>query len=253
MSWLGAWLVAVGVMDLARVIMPRPARREVLLLGAVALLGIALLGGLYGVGDAIALVISLVPLAGWWWFADRSLAPAGPRAPAAALLSLGGGVVGLIAFGGFASSVGGPLGTWLTWAQPPLIAGQSPGRVLLVLGLLVANLATGNVVVRLVLIAVGALRPGTAGPQPADRLRGGRLLGPMERLVILGLGLSGQLTAASIVIAAKGLLRFPELQSASRDGTSGVSGVGIDEVTEYFLVGSFVSWILALGSLALTR
>ena len=79
MSWLGAWLVAVGVMDLARVIMPRPARREVPVLGAVTLLGIALLGGLYGVGDAIALVISLVPLAGWWWFADRSLAPASPQ------------------------------------------------------------------------------------------------------------------------------------------------------------------------------
>lgn len=74
MSWLGAWLVAVGVMDLARVILPRPARREVPLVGAVTLLGIALLGGLYGVADVIALVISLVPLAGWWWFADRSLA-----------------------------------------------------------------------------------------------------------------------------------------------------------------------------------
>ena len=32
-----------------------------------------------------------------------------------------------------------------------------------------------------------------------------------------------------------------------------VEGVGIDEVTEYFLVGSFVSWLVAMGSLALTR
>jgi hypothetical protein len=74
----------------------------------------------------------------------------------------------------------------------------------------------------------------------------------MERLVILGLGLAGQLTAAGLVIAAKGLIRFPELQ-AKRSETTSVDGVGIDEVTEYFLVGSFVSWILALASLALAR
>ena len=79
-------------------------------------------------------------------------------------------------------------------------------------------------------------------PQPSDQLRGGRLLGPMERLLILGLGLSGQLTAAGLVIAAKGLIRFPELQS-KRDERTTVEGVGIDEVTEYFLVGSFVSWL----------
>ena len=36
-------------------------------------------------------------------------------------------------------------------------------------------------------------------------------LGPLERLFILGLGLAGNLTAAAIVVAAKGLLRFPEL------------------------------------------
>jgi hypothetical protein len=29
--------------------------------------------------------------------------------------------------------------------------------------------------------------------------------------------------------------------------------IGIDEVTEYFLVGSFASWIVALGGLALAR
>ncbi len=29
--------------------------------------------------------------------------------------------------------------------------------------------------------------------------------------------------------------------------------MGIDAVTEYFLVGSFVSWLLALVSLAVTR
>lgn len=253
MSWLAAWLIAVGVLDLTRMVMPQAARRDVPLVGAATLLAVALLAGLTGLADVLALTASLVPLLGWWWFADRGLGQSGGGAHVRALLCLAGGVAGLIGLSGWASPVQGPLATWLGWAQPPLIAGHDPGRVLFVLGVLLVNLATANVVVRLVLIAVGALRPGGVGPQPADRLRGGRLLGPMERLLIIGLGLAGQLTAASIVIAAKGLLRFPELQSTSRDGTSGVSGVGIDEVTEYFLVGSFVSWLLALGSLAITR
>jgi len=81
---------------------------------------------------------------------------------------------------------------------------------------------------------------------------GTSLLGPMERVLIIGLGLAGQLTAAGLVIAAKGLIRFPELQ-AKRDDRTSIDGVGIDAVTEYFLVGSFVSWLVALVSLALTR
>ncbi len=80
----------------------------------------------------------------------------------------------------------------------------------------------------------------------------------MERLVILGLGLAGEFGAAGLVIAAKGLLRFPEIQVAARQGASGrptgsyAGGpAGIDDVTEYFLVGSFVSWLIALATLAL--
>ena len=137
-----------------------------------------------------------------------------------------------------------------------LYAYQHPDEVV---GLVLVNLSTANILVRLVLVAVGAMRPvlpdnlaTSDDPQPSDRLRGGRLLGPMERVLILGLGLAGQLTAAGLVIAAKGLIRFPELQS-KRDESTTVEAVGIDEVTEYFLVGSFVSWLLALASLALTR
>ena len=37
-----------------------------------------------------------------------------------------------------------------------------------------------------------------------------------ERVFILGLGLAGQVTAAGLVIAAKGLIRFPELQAQAK-------------------------------------
>ena len=87
------------------------------------------------------------------------------------------------------------------------------------------------------LASVGAVKP-VGQPQPSDKLKGGRLLGPMERLLILGLGLAGQLAAATAVVAAKSIIRFPEIkgQKAHENG-----GIGIDEVTEYFLVGSFAT------------
>ena len=51
---------------------------------------------------------------------------------------------------------------------------------------------------------------------------------------------------AGLVVAAKGLLRFPELQAAARNDATHV-----DEVTEYFLVGTFTSLLVALASVVL--
>ncbi len=104
----------------------------------------------------------------------------------------------------------------------------------MITGVVLLQLVTGNQLVRLLLGSVGAVKP-VGEPQPSDKLKGGRLLGPMERLLILGLGLAGQLAAATAVVAAKSIIRFPEInaQKAQENGT-----IGIDEVTEYFLVGS---------------
>lgn len=255
MIWLAVWLLGVGVSDLLRAVDHAVVRRFAVGGGAATVIVVGVLAGLTGTTDIVALVAALVPLAGWVALSERSLSRGGGHVEA--LLLLGGTSVALVAFSGLASDPGGPLGTWLAWADLPFANHLSVERLLLVSGFFVANLATGNVIVRLVLVSVGALRPSAAAvhahaTQPSEKLKGGRLLGPMERVFILGLGLAGQITAASIVIAAKGLIRFPELQSA-KDDTTSVKGDGIDEVTEYFLVGSFVSWLVALGSLALTR
>lgn len=77
-------------------------------------------------------------------------------------------------------------------------------------------------------------------------LSGGRLLGPMERLIIVGLALAGHVTAAAVVVAAKGL-RGP-LDLYSRGDSAGPE---VRKIVEYFLVGSFLSWSFALGSLVL--
>ena len=147
----------------------------------------------------------------------------------------------------WAGTADGLLGEWLESVRVPALEGLSADRALLLAGAFLVQLSTGNVVVRLVLAATGTTNPrygSVPDPDPELRLKGGRLLGPMERVFIVGLGLAGHLTAASIVIAAKGLLRFPELQSRREQ-------VWIHRLTEYFLVGSFVSWLVALASLAL--
>jgi hypothetical protein len=254
-------LLAFGVADLVRARDGRMPLGSAPLAGVLMLILLAIVADVHGPADLAALVVTAVALVGWVLTSAHTQAT-GRRAgvPLATLATLIGG---LVAFSGFASTPGGPLADWLAWADLPWVgAPPSAGRALLLAGVVALNIATGNVIVRLVLLAIGALRSdqvtaaraSSSDPQPADRLKGGRLLGPMERLVILGLGLAGEYGAASIVIAAKGLLRFPEIQAAARTSPPPASSrIGIDDVTEYFLVGSFVSWLIALGSLALTR
>jgi hypothetical protein len=123
----------------------------------------------------------------------------------------------LIGLSGWSSDVGGLVAPWLPWAG---FGDVEPRHALMIVGVMLLQLATANQLVRLVLTAVGAVRP-PGQPQPSDRLKGGRLLGPMERLPIVGLGLSGQLAIASAVVAAKGIIRFPELTAQRRESGEG--------------------------------
>ena len=179
----------------------------------------------------------------WEWLCLRS--ERSGRGQAAALAVLAAALALLAALSGWSSAVSGVAARWSAWVHLPLTH-VTPTRLLMVVGVVLVQFATGNQLVRLVLGSVGAVRP-AGQPQPSDRLKGGRLLGPMERLLILNLGVGGQVAAASAVVAAKGIIRFPELSAQkNRNGD-----IGIDEVTEYFLVGSFASWLLALGGIAL--
>ncbi len=264
MTWLAVTLIGIGLADLVR---SRSSTRSHVLAHVVApvtILVTAVVSGLHGWADGLALLVAAVGSAAWIELSARTQRD-GQRA-GRALGALAATLVVPLLFSGAATSPDGLLGRWLRWADVPGPLSPEPSRVLLLAGLVLLNVATANVLVRLVLLTIGALRPDQVAappvPQPADRLKGGRLLGPMERLVILGLGLAGEFAAAGLVIAAKGLLRFPEIQASARShptsaGTGAPSGsypggpAGIDDVTEYFLVGSFVSWIVALASLAL--
>lgn len=247
MSVLALLLLALGTSDAVR---SRAwgdrgrAHLVTVLAGLSVLVVMAVLAGLSTLADVALLVLAGAVLVGWvFTSAEEAVRERGAAVP---LSVLGLGAASLMLLSGWATPAGGSVARWLAWSAVPDVSGLHPNRALLLAGLLLVQFATGNVIVRLVLIQVGAL-PRAGTPQPSDRLRGGRLLGPMERVIILGLGLAGEVTAASLVIAAKGLIRWPELRQAD-DVPPG--SVGVDEVTEYFLVGSMVSWLVALTALA---
>ncbi|OAN37660.1 hypothetical protein [Microbacterium sp. H83] len=82
--------------------------------------------------------------------------------------------------------------------------------------------------------------PLTAAAAPRDPragFKGGRLIGPLERILVLILTLAAAYPILAAMLAAKGIVRFPEI---SRDGETGARA-------EYFLVGSLVSWVIGLG------
>ncbi len=129
------------------------------------------------------------------------------------------------------------------------IAERSPAELFLAVSVLLFLSAPANGVVRAILTAAGTEIEG--GEQ---RLRGGRFIGVIERYLIFGLAVAGEPTAAALVVSAKSILRFPELSrkaGARGDGHRLVADVDI--VTEYFLLGSLTSWLLALVPVVLFR
>lgn len=75
-------------------------------------------------------------------------------------------------------------------------------------------------------------------PDPRGGFKGGRLIGPLERVLVMILTLASAYPILAAMLAAKGIVRFPEI---SRDGETGARA-------EYFLVGSLVSWVIGLGA-----
>jgi hypothetical protein len=244
MSWVAVLLIGFALADLAHSV--RPVRVLPECVGAMGAILVGLLAGLTSVRDVVALVLIAVAVLAWGQTVTGGFAG---RIPAwVPLLVFGASLVLAVLVARLASTGSGPLGHWLDTTPVPLLGDLSADRALLLAGVFGVQLSTGNVLVRLVLAATDTVNPARHGlvDDPEMQLKGGRLLGPMERIFILALGLGGHVTAASIVVAAKGLLRFPEL-SSRRDQER------IHLLTEYFLVGSFASWLVALASLVLLR
>lgn len=245
----GFLLLTVGAVDLVRQFAPR--RWIGYLTVAILLL---LLGS---VSDALLPMIAALAVGALWVWSmpDRGRTPMGFW-PAVLLGLL---CVGAVVWGG-ARADAGLVGDVWTLRSP--FGDISFDLVLLAFGAGVFLLESSNLVVRTALDGEHTWRP-TEPPTPTEPLtpptasdavesstgnavaverrggfQGGRLIGPLERTLVLILTLAAAYPVLAAMLAAKGIVRFPEI---SRDGETGARA-------EYFLVGSLVSWVIALGA-----
>ncbi len=191
------------------------------------------------VGAVVAVGGSLVLGAGWHttWLALICVVVVAVWLDAARQHRLAGtvavGLTGLALTVASAGDITGdvPIQDWYDDLPVPALAGVPIDRAALAIGALLFLTTAANVVVRQALQATGPLVLAEE-----NTLRGGRLLGPLERWLVFAFAVGGNLGALGALVAAKGIPRFPEI---SRDQPDGMRA-------EYVLVGSFVSWTLAL-------
>ncbi len=120
------------------------------------------------------------------------------------------------------------------WAGPAIEAvpalARLPEAMALAAGLIATVWAGGY--------AVAALMTGVETPAASSLPRGGRMIGKLERLLILMLVLAGEADGIGFLIAAKSILRFNEL-----------AGDADRHVSEYVIIGTLASfaWAIAVG------
>lgn len=82
--------------------------------------------------------------------------------------------------------------------------------------------------------------PAEAQQRAADRLKGGAWIGALERLATYLCVLTHFLPGLAIIMAVKGLARYPDLRAHDAG------------VAERFIIGTFISVLLGAGGGALT-
>jgi hypothetical protein len=138
------------------------------------------------------------------------------------------------------------LNTWPRYFSPlAIMVGLAESRAQAYLTGLLVCIQEANLLVRWIIESLG-LRPARAGldagseaaaePGSSHEYNRGRVIGTLERIAVYVLVVQGQYDALGLVLAAKGLARFQNLDDR--------------EFAEYFLIGTFLSVILA-GAVAL--
>jgi len=119
---------------------------------------------------------------------------------------------------------------------PGSLCGFPWKKLWLVMNAGILSVSEYNLIIRLVLSKLGTASELETPDQ--KELKAGRIIGALERLLILILFMGGNTGAVGLVITAKGLIRFPEINKSR-------------EFAEYFLVGTLLSVIGALATSAI--
>lgn len=232
-------LAAVGVADLTRLSGSGASWSEAVR-AACASAAMLLLGSL-GVGlgwHALWIVPAGTAIVLAWCLLSSPTATATPARPVA-LMVLVAPLLLALALGQHLPATTGWLHDWYASLAIPGLGGVTFERFAMATAVFVFLQATANVVVRLVLTSSD---PGLLSLGGAPR--GGRILGPLERSFLFAFALAGEYAPMAAIIAAKGVLRFPEVSGR---------GPGDARKAEYVLVGSFLSWFLALVFVPLVK
>lgn len=228
-------LLAVAVTDLLRLVEPRlPRRRAGVFLQAAWWLILTVVGLLWFSPVWWAGLAGAVVAAGWWALAVRM--ETGPDVElqswwAVALIAVVAGCA------------------WLDLE----VLGVRPPTALFWLAVVLFLTQTGNRITRAILELSGRSVAGPAGGSvPGSTLKGGRVIGPLERIFITVLALVGAYHVVAALMAAKGIVRFPEISAEVKRAEEqrdqpGAAGVASGTKAEEFLVGSLASWGLAGG------
>lgn len=254
----GFLLLAVGAVDLVRQFVPRRW------IGYLATLIVLLVLG--SVSDALLpMILAIAAGAAWVWVMPRDRDSRAGFWPAVALAF----VAALSVVWAGARPDAGIIG--LSWNMDSPFGPIPFDLAVLVVGVVAFLLESANLVVRAALSGEHTWRPDDAGiasratvaevsvaptdggddaddegrktaveagPSQRGGFKGGRLIGPLERVIVFMLTLTAAYPILAAMLAAKGIVRFPEI---SKDGETGARA-------EYFLVGSLVSWVIALGA-----
>jgi hypothetical protein len=229
MILLALLLATLGTADLVRPENRAPTRIQAVIAGAAGAVVLVLLTTGLAVGaSAWAIVPAVLAFViGWMLFAPVGIVQTDRPWPVAGLV-----IAALVALAVPQPAIGdGWLVHWYEGLDLPTLADVPIEQFILGAACVLFLVETANIVVRLMLIGTG---PSVLATE--NTLQGGRILGPIERVFVLGMALAGQFAALSVVVAAKGILRFPEISKDTVGGTR----------AEYVLVGSFVSLAQAL-------
>ncbi|MCW4384805.1 hypothetical protein OH146_03345 [Salinibacterium sp. SYSU T00001] len=253
MTLVALLFIAIGVADITRERFRRPIGPIV---GGTAGILVLCLSA-WGLGAPVGPVLALAG-ATLAWIAATAI-PTGGQSGYLKLALLGALITATWAFP-IASDDGAPLARWYAALPYSFTTEINVDAFMLGLGSVLFLIETANIIVRLILAAAprataktvttadattparrswfgrGATVAVSPAPQGVLPLKGGRILGPFERLFLFALVMAGQFTALAAVVAAKGIIRFPEISKDTADGSK----------AEYFLVGSFASWAVVL-------
>ena len=242
----GFLLFAVGAVDLVRQFVPRRWIGYLVVVIALLVLGSS--------ADAVpAMIIAPAVAALWLW-----TMPDVGESRLTFWPAVGLGLLCVIAVVSFGDR--GPVGViGEVWRLQTPFGETSFDLAMLVLGVFVFLLESSNRVVRAALAGEHAWHPGeveiaseaesvtdadgqaeavVVTTARAGGFKGGRLIGPLERVIVFMLTLAGAYSLIAAMLAAKGIVRFPEI---SKDGETGARA-------EYFLVGSLVCFVIALSA-----